>query len=365
MPANLEGLRVVFLAGTLGQGGAERQLMHMLAALGPQGTQLAVLSLTRGEYWEDPIRELGIPVIWVGQSATPLLRLQRVIAEVGRLRPQILQSCHCFTNVYVAAASRATGVREVGAIRSDTRQTVAGRFAAMRLWSLRHLRSIAVNSRAALDSAIAFGVRPNRLFHLPNVVDTRQFSPPERPVDLGGRVCLLAVGRLGPEKRFDRLLRVVAALPPAVRSMVSVTVAGEGPLRAVLEQQSEALGLRGTVRFAGAHADMVPLYRSADLLLLTSDSEGSPNVILEAMACGRPVVGTRTGGVGELVEHGVTGLLAWPGDEVGLAVALETLVEDGALRRRMGERGRDRAVLHYSCASLPRALGNLYGMALR
>ncbi|MFO0504746.1 MAG: glycosyltransferase [Acidobacteriota bacterium] len=365
MPANLDGLRVAFLAGTLGQGGAERQLIHMLKALRPQGTQLTVLSLTRGEHWEDPIRELGIPVIWVGESALPLLRLRRVIAELGRLRPQILQSCHCFTNVYVAAASRAAGVREVGAIRSDTRQTVSGRFATLRLWSLRHLRSIAVNSRAALESAIAFGVRPNRLFHLPNVVDTHQFSPVDRAVDHAGLIRLLAVGRLSAEKRFDRLLRVVAALPPAVRGRIRVTVAGDGPLRAVLEQQSEECGLRSTVCFAGAQADMAELYRGADLLLLTSDSEGSPNVVLEAMASGLPVVGTRTGGVAELVDHGVTGLLASPDDEVGLAVALEALVQDEGLRRRMGGRGRDRAVRQYSCASLPRALGNLYGMALK
>lgn len=362
---NLDGLRIAFLAGTLGQGGAERQLMHMLTALRTQGARPSVLSLTRGEYWEEPIQQMGIPVTWVGESSSQLFRLQRVMAELGRLRPQILQSCHCFTNVYVAAACLATGTRDVGAIRSDTRQTLSGRFAAMRLWSLRHLRSIAVNSRASLQSAIEFGVRPNRLFLLPNVVDTQQFEPAEGVAADEAVVRLLAVGRLSAEKRFDRLLRTVAAIPPEMRLKVRVTIAGDGPLRAVLEKQSSDLGLREAVRFLGAQVDIAPLYRDADLLALTSDSEGSPNVVLEAMASGLPVLGTRTGGVGELVEHGVTGLLARPNDEVGLAVALETLVRNGGLRRRMGARGRDRAVQSYSRVSLPRSLGNLYRMALQ
>jgi glycosyltransferase involved in cell wall biosynthesis len=109
---------------------------------------------------------------------------------------------------------------------------------------------------------------------------------------------------------------------------------------------------------------MAPIYRDHDLLALTSDSEGSPNVILEAMASGLPVLGTRTGGVTELVDSGVTGLVARPSDEVALAVALETLLRNRDLRRRMGAQARDRALLNHSPASLPRSLGNLYEMAL-
>lgn len=364
MPSNLDGLRITFLAGTLGQGGAERQLMHMLRALQSQGAVLSVLSLTRGEFWEDPILGMDIPVTWVGQSSAQPIRLQRIVTELLRNETHVVQSCHCFTNAYVAAAARIAGVREVGAIRSDTLQTISGRFSVIRRWSLHHLRSIAVNSRASLQSAIELGVRPNRLFHLPNVVDTDQFFPPSQIASPDEIVRLLAVGRLSSEKRFDRLLRVLAALPMELRSMVRASIVGEGPLRPALEQQAHQLGLDQTVRFWGAQADMAPLYRDCDLLALTSDSEGSPNVVLEAMASGLPVIGTRTGGVAELVDHGVTGFVARPSDEAALAVALETLIRNRDLRRRMGTQARDRVLLSHSAASLPRSLGSLYQMAL-
>lgn len=361
---NLDGLRISFLAGSLGQGGAERQLMHMLRALQSRGSILSVLSLTQGEFWESQIEAMGVPVTWVGQPSAQPLRLHRIVSELLRHKPDVVQSCHCFTNAYVAAAARLTGIREVGAIRSDTRQTVSGRFAAIRMWSLRHLRSIAVNSRASLQTAIEYGVRPNRLFHLPNVVDTGQFFPSRPVISNDGLVRLLAVGRLTPEKRFDRLLRALATLPPDVRATVRASIAGDGPMRSLLEQQVLQLGLHDSVRFLGPQAEMAPIYREFDLLALTSDSEGSPNVVLEAMASGLPVLGTRTGGVAELVDHGVTGLLARPSDEAALAVALETLIRDSGLRQRMGARARDRALLTYSQASLPRSLGNLYEMAL-
>jgi glycosyltransferase involved in cell wall biosynthesis len=364
LPSNLDGLRITFLAGTLGQGGAERQLMHMLRALQSQGAVLSVLSLTKDEFWENPILTMGIPVTWVGQSSAQPVRLQRIVAELLRDKPHVVQSCHCFTNAYVAAAARLAGVREVGAIRSATLQTISGRFSMIRRWSLHHLRSIAVNSRASIESAIDLGVRPNRLFHLPNVVDTDQFFPCGDPHFQVEKVRLLAVGRLSSEKRFDRLLRVLADLPMELRAMVSASIAGDGPLRPVLEQQARELGLDQTVRFLGAQPDMAPIYREHDLLALTSDSEGSPNVVLEAMASGLAVVGTRTGGVAELVDHGVTGLIARPSDEVALAVALQTLIRNRDLRRRMGAQARDRTLLTHSAVSLPRSLGNLYQMAL-
>ncbi len=364
MSIDLDRLRITFLAGSLGQGGAERQLIHMLRMLQSRGAVPSVLSLTKNEFWEGPILAMGIPVTWVGQSSAQPIRLERIVVELWRNKPQVLQSCHCFTNAYVAAAARITGIREVGAIRSDTQQTVSGRFSMIRRWSLHHLRSIAVNSRASLESAIELGVRPNRLFHLPNVVDTSQFYPAGDPPSREGTVRLLAVGRLSAEKRFDRLLRILANLPVELRPIVRASIAGDGPLRPSLERQARELGLDQTVCFLGPQADMAPIYRDHDLLALTSDSEGSPNVILEAMASGLPVLGTRTGGVTELVDSGVTGLVARPSDEVALAVALETLLRNRDLRRRMGAQARDRALLNHSPASLPRSLGNLYEMAL-
>lgn len=363
MPIELRNLRICFLAGTLGQGGAERQLVHMLSALRSSGAQLSVLSLTQGEFWEPRILEMGIPVTWVGAHRMQALRLQRIVCELRTQKPDIFQSAHCFTNAYVAVAARLAGTREVGAIRSETRQTVSGKFAAMRLWSLRHLRAIAVNSRASLRTAVELGVTPGRLHLLPNVVNTEQFAPSGN-ARAGGPIRVLAVGRLSGEKRFDRFLRILAALPADVRAQVRAGVAGDGPLRSQLELQAAQLGLSDTVRFLGLQSDMAPVYRDFDILALTSDSEGSPNVVLEAMSSGLPVLGTRTGGVAELVDSGVTGLLAGRGDETTLVNSLEKLIRCPDLRIRMGGQARDRVLRDYSPATLPGSLSSLYSMAL-
>src|SRR5258706_1735559 len=94
----LGGLRVCFIAGTLGQGGAERQLFYMLQAMRAQGTPLRVLSLTQGEFWEQRIRALGVPVVWVGERTSRLARLCRIVKELAPDRPDVLQSSHFYTN---------------------------------------------------------------------------------------------------------------------------------------------------------------------------------------------------------------------------------------------------------------------------
>jgi glycosyltransferase involved in cell wall biosynthesis len=120
------------------------------------------------------------------------------------------------------------------------------------------------------------------------------------------------------------------------------------------------LGLGGQVTFAGAVADVRPLLGQADCLLLTSDAEGTPNVILEAMAAARPVIATAVGGVSALVEPGKTGLLAARDDEAALAGAIVRLAADPGLAARMGSLGRARVSEHHSVRGLEEQLRSLY-----
>src|SRR4051812_5394874 len=99
---NLAGLKVCFLAGTLEHGGAERQLFYMLKALGRTGAMPRVLSMDRGEFWEEKIRGMGVSVTCVGDHPSRLVRLVRVLKELGKDPPDILQSQHFFANAYVA-----------------------------------------------------------------------------------------------------------------------------------------------------------------------------------------------------------------------------------------------------------------------
>ncbi|HEY8187117.1 MAG TPA: glycosyltransferase family 4 protein [Pyrinomonadaceae bacterium] len=359
----LENLKICFIAGTLGQGGAERQLYYILRALRQSGASLRVLSLTRGEFWEQKIRELGIQVTCVGQRGSRLLRLSRIVAALREQPPDVLQSQHFYTNLYAVAAARALGLREVGAIRCDGTSEVRDNGVLAGYLSLRAPRVIAVNSRAAIRNAIKLGAQARRLCLLPNVVDVDQFkfvSRRERDT-----IRLLAVGRLVEQKKLDLFLNTVASLRQRSRKAIRASIFGDGPYRPQLERQANELGLLpDVVEFRGIVPDMVPIYNESDILVLTSDWEGTPNVVLEAMASGLAVVARRIGGVPEIIRHGQTGFLVDPTDEVALANSLLTLVNDSTLRTKMGQRAAEHVSANYSPRQLPSLLTEIYSGVL-
>jgi len=356
-------LKVCFLAGTLGQGGAERQLVYILKTLREHGTKLRLLCLTRGEFWERPIRELGIPVIWVGQSASRAARLARIVKELREERPEIVQSQHFYTNLYATVAGQLLRIREIGAMRNDGLSEVRSHNALLGRLSLLGPRIMAANSQAAIRNAVALGVASRRVCLLPNVVDPDHFKP-IRPRS-AGLLQIVTIGRLVDQKRMDRFLSVVARVKEQFDGEVKGVIVGDGPERVRLERQAIQLGLvPEVVEFRGSVSDTAPLYRQADIFVLTSDWEGMPNVILEAMASGLPVVATGVGGVPEIVRHGETGFLVDPGDEGGMVDAILTLIKDRDLRLQFGRAGREFVLAHHSLDKLPGYLQKLYELAL-
>lgn len=350
-------MRIRLLAGTLGRGGAERQAFYLVRALRSLGADVGVHCLTRGEHWEEPIRALGVPVEWVGRSPLRLRRLASIARRVRRERPDLYQSAHFYTNLYVAGAARLAGCRDLGAIRSDGRSEAA-RHGWLGRASLRMPRTLVANSRAGAENACRLGVPRERLRVLPNVVDTDAFAPP--PSRPPGPPRILAAGRLAREKRFDRFLDLVRALPGA-----RAILAGEGPLEGELRGAAERLGLPPErLEFRGGDA-VARSYLDAGIFVLCSEREGTPNVLLEAMSCGLAVVATGVGGVPELVEEGRTGLLVPDGDAVALRDAVARLLGDAGLRREMGARARAFVEESRSVRRLPRLLEALYAEAPR
>jgi glycosyltransferase involved in cell wall biosynthesis len=127
---------------------------------------------------------------------------------------------------------------------------------------------------------------------------------------------------------------------------------GNGPRREILEQKVRDLGLSGRVKFLPVAKDIRPLYRQADVFVLSSVEEALPNVVLEAMAAGLPVVATRVGGLPEAVVPEDTGLLVSPRDVDGLAAALGRLLDGPETRRNLGRRGRERVVEQFSFGAM-------------
>lgn len=185
---------------------------------------------------------------------------------------------------------------------------------------------------------------------IPNGVDATRFTPPSQREATGADLTLLFVGRVVRQKGLDVLLDALAALPLSLRDRLSLTIVGDGPARSELQERAARLGLTERVLFRGwLGRDALPdAYRTADLFVFPSRDEGMPNVVLEAMAAGLPVVATRIAGNQDLVVDGETGLMLEVDDTAALTTALARLIGDVDLRHRLGAEGRRRVVERFS-----------------
>ncbi|HWL64124.1 MAG TPA: glycosyltransferase family 4 protein [Steroidobacteraceae bacterium] len=166
--------------------------------------------------------------------------------------------------------------------------------------------------------------------------------PPEPGHADPAAVVFIAVCRLAPVKNLQLMIRAFA---DASRSLPAarLVIVGDGPERGMLEQLAAGFQLGARISFLGFRTDTDPLIRGADVMLLSSLSEGIPMSLLEAMTNGRAVIATEVGGVPALVEHGLNGLLVPAGDEAAFSNAIQRLASDGALRKQMGNAGHARA----------------------
>jgi glycosyltransferase involved in cell wall biosynthesis len=169
-----------------------------------------------------------------------------------------------------------------------------------------------------------------------------------------GTVC-----ELRPQKALEVLVEAADLLRERVPGL-RVLIVGDGPERERLEELVRRRGLDSVVTFPGLRRDVSDLLAAFDLCVCCSDYEGSPLAVMEYMAAGKPVVATRVGGVPDLVEDGVNGLLVGPRDPVALAEAVAELLVDPVRRQEMGERGRQRQRREFDLDATVRRLEDLY-----
>jgi glycosyltransferase involved in cell wall biosynthesis len=178
---------------------------------------------------------------------------------------------------------------------------------------------------------------------------------------------VLSVGRLVQKKGFPDLLEALAVLKGRAVGFRALVI-GEGPQRTALEQQVKRLGLDDLVTLPGAVSQetLVAIYKQADVFALPcrvlddGDRDGLPNVLLEAMATGLPVVSTPISGIPEVIHNGEDGLLVGERDVAALAGALELLLGDAELRRRLGENARRTIETEMSADAMALQLAGLF-----
>ena len=362
----------MFVISGLERGGAERQLVVVANGLAARGWRVTVVSYLpfsetslRVEVDESRVRLVSLNARGgVGKVAG----LARAVAVVRRERPDVLVGFMFHGIMTARVAGRVGGVRAVvSAVRSEAHRRLRER--AMGVTG-RMTDAVTVMSESLASRLVERGVASrDRLVVIPNAVELGRYAgsgcrtETRRGLGVGDdEFVWFAAGRLAPEKDYPGLLRAFATLGD---HRARLFVAGEGPLQGELARLAEELGLSGRVRLLGLRDDMAELYGASDALVLSSAWEGMPNVVLEAMASGRPVVATAVGAVPEMVADGETGYVVPPGDREALAGAMKRMMDLATDERRaMGESGRRAVRERHSVESVVDAWEGLFGRLL-
>jgi glycosyltransferase involved in cell wall biosynthesis len=338
--------KIAFVIGQLAQGGSERQLYTLLEHC-DRGRWVPVVYVSRGPmgFWDDPIRALGIPVILL--HGNPIMRMWQFRQSCRAKRIRRFFSWAGHTNAY-GLALLGLGIRRIGSFRNVFRSEMFGRFGRISSWiNLAIVSTIVCNSQETTDAVRRRVGDRKRVVYVPNSVqpveDVAYYRRTWRQ-RLGisaGDVLILGVGRLTPQKNYDRFIEVVARVHRTTPIKVVVAGRDDGCLGSLQHQVDQAGIEPGVVRFIGPVPDARELMCAADVFMLSSDYEGMPNVVLEAMAAGVPCVCTRVNGVSALIEHGINGFIT---DHRADALAEKALllVRDKKLREEMGGRASER-----------------------
>jgi glycosyltransferase involved in cell wall biosynthesis len=344
-------LRIVLCVGSLQVGGTESQLVKLAGRLTARGHDVHVVAVRCGGPYEEELRALGVPhrIFSYGGLRlrgpdgrrdprvllTEACELAALWRHLRRLRPDV---CHgflftCYTHVLPLALLAGVPARVNGRRGASPARPTGLSRAVLDFAGHRSSRLYVTNSRALREQLVREeGVPASRIEVIPNGVE-----PAARVADPGRSPARgIVVANLIAYKGHADLVEALARLdrPP------HVCLVGDGPERERIAALVEARGLGEVVGLAGAAPDARAMLADFQFAVLPSHGEGLPNAVLEAMAAGLPVVATRVGGVPDVLEDGVTGLLVPPRDPAALAAALARIAADPLLRRAMGAAGR-------------------------
>lgn len=371
-----EKLRVAFLADSLTQRGAEKQMFYMIQALQEVNIDVRVYTLVRGGYYDKQLQEIGISPVEIGRGSNlespsrtsylinHMMRLSDLGRELRDYRPHVLQSAHTKTNIYLGFARYFLRQKTIGGVRVEY-SLIYQYYGKMARWVIQAPEILILNSVAATRQIEQAKLRKtSELFLVPNVIHLPDFdaSPPSNE-DFSGlehRIKVFFVGHLAPQKRLDRFLEALSIARQSVPALYGIVI-GDGSERMMGERLALELGLSpDDIVFLGHRDDVSGLLRCADIQVLTSDAEGFPNVILEGMASGLPIITTISGDTSIIVKHGVTGYVSSSAKPVEIADYLIQLAKSPDLRRELGHAGRKRVEQEYGFDNLARHLLTIY-----
>ena len=368
-------VRVLELRSVRGTGGGPEKTILMGAAMAdPRSVHVTVCYLrdlrdgvfaiddraahAQIDYVEVTERNSFDPGVWP--------QLRRLINE---RQIDVLHAHDYKTNLLALLLSHACGVAALSTVHGWTGHSARERFCYYptdKRVLARFPRLIAVSTDIARE-LVDHGAPPARITTVLNAIDHRHFTRDAAKVadaraalNLGpDDVVIGAVGRLEPQKRFDLLLDAFKQVH-AHRRNTRLVIAGDGSLREALTAQRDALGLQDLCILTGHVTDVIPLHHAFDLFVQSSDYEGTPNAVLEAMAMETPIVATEAGGTAELVYDHEHGRIIPIGRVDRLIEGMHSALSDSGATRDMAKRARRRVESDLSFESRVRRVESIY-----
>jgi glycosyltransferase involved in cell wall biosynthesis len=360
-------VRSLLVVDSLEVGGAERHVVDLAVALGREGYEVTV-ACSIGGGLSEPLEEANVPV----RPLLDKLVKRRVSVAFARelrrlIREERFDLVHA--HIYASATAAAIAVLGTGVPLVVTEHTEALWQGRRERWASRRVyrraeHIIAVSSAIRKRLIERDAVPPERITVIHNaVIPAPDTSPSSLPGDVREGPLVGVVARLQPEKGVADFLRAAACVCAAVPD-ARFLVAGDGPLREELLALAGRLGFGEPVRFLGYRADARALIGLLDVLVVPSLTEGTPLIVLEAMAAGIPVVASAVGGIPDQIRHNKEGLLVPAGDPAALAEALLELLQDPDRARSLGEAALRRADSEFNHATMVRRIEAVYHAVL-
>lgn len=363
-----DGHRVLIIEQGAGLWGAQRYLLRLAPLLEARGFQqilAAPHACATAHAWRAtgrPQVDLEIPsertvrdedgaisvTLSLREAARTLGVARRIASLVRRTGADIIHANSHWSHGEAVIASRLARRPVVLHLHEENEQDMVGR--------LRGLAVLGADASLAVSEAVARSLpsrASRRAVVIRNGIDPAAMSPGVRDPAVRSEMTanvdspvVLALSRLDPRKGVDHVIRAVAGLPLDLAG-TCLAIAGAPSLDPENGARLQNLGsklLRDRVRFLGRRSDVLELLRAADALVLASTLEGLPLSVLEAQACGLPVVAYPTAGIPEVVTHEQTGLLAAPGNVEDLSRQLARVLRDASLRNHLSVQGRERVL---------------------
>ena len=363
------GPKVLHVVRSLEIGGLERVVCELVCERGVERTAVACLT-ARGEF-ADSLEAKHGRVHVLGERPVGAYRL---IARLTRLlitiRPDIIHCHNMFAHLVGASAASLCGWIPTVLTKHGTHIPHSRMGSVLQRALIRRSHVVAVSTEIAeIMSRWAPFIR-NRIVAISNGISLPGELLPDHRQAMraqyrwkGADCVFISVSRIVEGKRLDDLLRAFANLR-LLSVGAKLVIVGDGPVLPALKRLGESLGLGDSVEYLGQRLDIVQLLGAADAFVLSSENEGLPMAVLEAMAAGLPIVATAVGDVPIVVNDGQCGFVVPPHSPDYLTQAMLRIVKDPAIQRKLGANARERITKHFSVAAATEKYERIYTKAI-